>query len=249
MYLNRISQRLLCLATFVAISSVLGCGAGKEKPAASINAENSDTKSSGGPAGGAAVVEPVQLRATAVSQKTPAPERNAVTAAPEVLLKTSLGDIRLRLNAEKAPLAVDNFLANYVDRGFYDHTVFHYVDKGFMIAAGGYTADLQAKKPRAYIKNEADNGLKNLRGTVAMARLPDAADSANSQFLINLVDNPSLDFQSRDSSDKYGYCVFGEVIDGLDVVDRIADVAVADKDQFVKTPASPVTIESARRVR
>lgn len=248
MYLNRFSQRPLCLATLVAISFVLGCGAGKEKPAASINAENSDTKAGGGPSGGSAVVEPVQLRATEVSQKTPAPER-AATAAPEVLLKTSLGDIRLRLNAEKAPLAVDNFLTNYVDRGFYDHTVFHYVDKGFMIAGGGYTADLQAKKPRAYIKNEADNGLKNLRGTVAMARLPDAADSANSQFFINLVDNPSLDFQSRDSSEKYGYCVFGEVVDGLDVVDRIADVAVADKEQFVKTPTSPVAIESARRVR
>lgn len=243
--LNGLSLFSITVFAFLA----LGCGKGGDRPAASISSDGQAADASAANGGTPAVTEPVQVLASDTSPKTPAAQRTRSPVAPEVLLKTTQGDIRIRLNVEKAPVTVDNFLANYLERGFYNQTVFHYVDKGFMIAAGGYTADLQAKHPRAYIKNEADNGLKNVRGAVAMARMPDHADSANSQFFINLVDNPDLDFKDRESASGCGYCVFGEVIEGLEVVDRIAEVAVSDQDQFPKTPKTPVVIESASRVR
>jgi len=168
---------------------------------------------------------------------------------PEVVIKTSLGEIRLQLDAEKAPVTVDNFLANYVNRGFYDDTAVHYVAKDSMVLAGGYTADLEPKETRAYIRSEADNGLKNLRGTIAMVRDPEHIDSATSQFFVNLVDNPSLDHKDTESAENYGYCVFGKVIEGMDVVDRIAGVEVADKGDFPNTPVQPVVIESIQRSR
>jgi peptidyl-prolyl cis-trans isomerase A (cyclophilin A) len=226
---------------------VLGCGSGKERPPASIGTDAAPENGNGEASRSAA--EPVQVLASESSPRTRASARLQSPVAPEVLVKTNLGEIRIRLNAEKAPVTVDNFLANYVERGFYDQTILHYVDKGFMIAGGGYTEDLQAKPTRAYIKSEADNGLKNLRGTVAMARLPEHADSATSQFFINLVDNPVLDFQDSESADKQGYCVFGEVVAGMDVVDQIADAAVVDKDLFPKVPVQPIVVESIRRVR
>jgi cyclophilin family peptidyl-prolyl cis-trans isomerase len=189
--------------------------------------------------------EPVQLLASQASTATPAQE-SAEDLHPEVLIETSKGSIRARLDAEKAPLTVDNFLTNYVERGFYNDTVFHYVDQGFMIAGGGYTADLQAKETRAYIKNESDNGLKNRRGSIAMARHPDHADSATSQFFINLVDNPGLDRKGDESPENAGYCVFGEIVEGMEVVDRIAEVPVADKGEFPNTPEEPVVIKSVK---
>ena len=117
-----------------------------------------------------------------------------------------------------------------------------------MIAAGGFTADLKPKPARACILNEAKNGLQNRRGTIAMARSPDYVDSAASQFFINLVDNPALDHAEDDKPDKFGYCVFGQVVEGMDVVDRIADVQVADKGEFIKTPVQAVVVESIARV-
>jgi len=164
-------------------------------------------------------------------------------------LKTSAGDIRLRLNAEKAPLTVDNFLSNYVVRGFYEGTVIHYVEKGFMLAGGGYTAELQPKATRAFIKSEADNGLQNKRGTIAMVRQPEHADSATSQFFINLADNPGLNHGEAEGTDTAGYCVFGEVVEGMEVVDQIAEVPVGDRGSFPKTPVNPVVIRSAEWLR
>lgn len=230
------------------VPMVSGCGSGGgDPPAASIGGDSTN-------AAGAAsqpkstVTEPVQVRARGASSNTPAQPPQAARD-PEVILKTSLGDIRLRLNAEKAPLTVDNFLSNYLERGFYAGTVFHYVDKGFMVAAGGYTAKLEPKTTRAYVKSEAGNGLKNKRGSIAMARNPDHADSATSQFFVNLADNASLDARGVESPDVGGYCVFGEVVEGMDVIDRIAGVEVADRGQFPKTPVAPVLIQSAEWVR
>jgi len=244
----RRSSLQLTFAISLIVLVVSGCGSGGgDPPAASIGGDS--TKASNAASQSESIVtEPVQVRAGVASSNTPAQPPQAARD-PEVIIKTSLGDIRLRLNAEKAPLTVDNFLSNYVERGFYEGTVFHYVDNGFMVAAGGYTAELEPKATRAYVKNESSNGLKNKRGTIAMARNPDHADSATSQFFINLADNPSLDARGEESPDARGYCVFGEVVEGMDVIDRIAKVEVADRGQFPKTPVAPVLIQAAEWVR
>jgi cyclophilin family peptidyl-prolyl cis-trans isomerase len=225
-----------------------GCGAGdSEPPAASIGSPVEST-SADATEGFQSVPEPVQVLAGGASTETPAQPSKANTH-PEVVISTNHGEIRVELNAEKAPLTTDNFLANYVERDFYSGTVFHYVDQGFMIAGGGYTEDLKPKETRAYLKNEADNGLKNLLGTIAMARQPDLADSATSQFFINLANNPSLDHEDSESAEKAGYCVFGRVVKGMDVVEKIAQVPVSDKGDFLKTPVEPVVINSIELIR
>ena len=159
-----------------------------------------------------------------------------------VILSTSLGDITVELLADKAPISVQNFL-EYVDAGFYDGTVFHRVIAGFMAQCGGFSRDMQQKAPRAPIKNEADNGVKNLRGALAMARTSDV-NSATSQFFINLKDNAFLDHGKRD----FGYAVFARVTQGMDVVDKIAGVPTGSQGNFKDVPVDPVIIESARRV-
>ena len=168
---------------------------------------------------------------------------------PEVVFKTEFGSIKVRLNREKAPQTVDNFLLNYVEVGFYDGTILHTVQPGKLIAGGGYTADFQAKRAGAEILSEADNGLKNLPGTIAMARYPDSIDSATSQFWFNLGNNTSLDYNGAENAQSYGYCVFGRVIKGMDVLERIASVQVVPREKFPNTPAKPVVIESVRRVQ
>jgi cyclophilin family peptidyl-prolyl cis-trans isomerase len=168
---------------------------------------------------------------------------------PLVLVETSLGKITLRLDAERAPLTltVDNFLS-YVDAGHYDRTIIHQVYKGQGIVAGGYGENLLEKPARTPIRNEASNGLKNRRGTIAMVRLPDGIDSATCQFFINVADNPALDYRDRTPAG-YGYCVFGEVVDGMDVVDRINDAAVHDTPDFERTPVEPIAVKSVRRTQ
>ena len=138
--------------------------------------------------------------------------------SPVVLFSTSEGDIKVKLNKEAAPITVDNFLG-YVNEGFYDGVIFHRVIPNFMIQTGGFTPDMKQKTPKAPIKNEANNGLRNTRGTLSMARTSEV-DSATSQFFINVNDNKFLDNGERD----FGYAVFGEVVDGMDVVDKIAAV-------------------------
>jgi len=245
---NRRSFLPMTLVLFSAALTAAGCSSGEGGPPAASISEASTSDARSPSESKSTVTVPVQVRAGEASSDTPA-QPLQTARAPEVILKTSLGNIRLRLNADKAPLTVDNFLSNYVERGFYDGTVFHYVDKGFMIAAGGYTAELEPKETRAYVKNEANNGFKNKRGTIAMARHPDHADSATSQFFVNLNDNAGLDSQRDESSDAAGYCVFGEVVEGMEIIDRIADVEVADRDQFPKTPVAPIVIESAQWLR
>ena len=161
---------------------------------------------------------------------------------PRVLLTTSLGEIELELEAEKAPVSVENFLG-YVDSGFYDGTVFHRVIPGFMIQGGGFGEGLNQKPTKAPIKNEADNGLHNVRGTVAMARTQNI-NSATSQFFINHRDNDFLDHGSRD----FGYAVFAKVVRGMEVVDQIAQVPTGNRAMMQNVPLTPVKIITAKKL-
>ncbi|HEY2930200.1 MAG TPA: peptidylprolyl isomerase [Acidobacteriota bacterium] len=162
-----------------------------------------------------------------------------------VRMETSLGPIVLQLNPDKAPISVKNFLA-YVDSGFYNGTIFHRVIPTFMIQGGGFTPAMVKKTTRPPIKNEAGNGLSNKRGTIAMARTPEV-DSASAQFFINVRDN-SASLDHRDNSpDAYGYAVFGKVISGMDVVDKIKNVATTTKGSYQNVPVRPVTIKSVKR--
>lgn len=160
-----------------------------------------------------------------------------------VKLETSMGDIVVELNDQAAPVTVKNFL-RYVNEGFYDKTIFHRVIHGFMIQGGGLTADMTEKKTHEPIANEAANGLKNLRGAIAMARREDP-DSATSQFFINHVDNERLDYISDTHP---GYAVFGKVIEGMDVVDAIARVDTTTRDGMVDVPVEPIVLKSAKVV-
>jgi peptidyl-prolyl cis-trans isomerase A (cyclophilin A) len=164
------------------------------------------------------------------------------TAASKVLIKTNLGDMTVELYPEKAPKTVENFLA-YASSGFYDGTIFHRVIDNFMIQGGGFTRDLRQKPTRPAITNEAKNGLSNSRGTLAMARTGDP-NSATAQFFINVVDNPRLDYTSDANGATWGYCVFGKVISGADVIDKIKVVPTGAQGPFKSdVPTTPVVIE------
>ena len=175
--------------------------------------------------------------ATAMAQEKAAP-------GVRVLLATSAGNITLQLDAEKAPRSVANFL-EYVKAGHYDGTVFHRVIDGFMIQGGGFTPDMVQKPTKAPIALEARNGLKNERGTIAMARTS-APDSATSQFFINVVDNARLDYPNPDGN---GYAVFGRVVAGMDVVDKIRAVETGTAKGHQNVPTKPVLIRSATIVK
>jgi cyclophilin family peptidyl-prolyl cis-trans isomerase len=167
---------------------------------------------------------------------------------PVVRIETSQGAITLRLDAVRAPGTVQNFL-NYARDGFYDNTLVHYVDPDKTVLAGGYSTDQRLKPARLPIRSEADNELKNVRGTVAMSREIDHMDSATSQFFINLADAPQRDHQG-DSAEQFGYCVFGEVVEGLDVAQRISNSATTKlPGDLSNTPDPPVRIDSVRIVR
>lgn len=161
---------------------------------------------------------------------------------PHVLLTTNLGEIELELDAEKAPISVENFLT-YVDKGLYDGTIFHRVIKDFMIQGGGFNKSFQKVPGYASIKNEADNGLNNQRGTLAMARTMDP-NSATSQFFINLKDNDFLNHGQRD----FGYAVFGKVVRGMEVVDKIGAQPTYNRGIMQDIPREDMVIESAKRL-
>jgi len=165
---------------------------------------------------------------------------------PMVVLSTSMGDIKIELYQDKAPITVKNFL-DYVKAGYYDGTIFHRVIPGFMIQGGGLNPDMQDKREgqKAPIKNESDNGLKNETGTLAMARTS-VPDSATSQFFINVKDNTFLNRES--AQDKVGYAVFGKVVDGMDVVKKIEQVKTSTKGPHQNVPVDTVTIKSAKVV-
>ena len=163
---------------------------------------------------------------------------------PMVEVKTNLGSFTLELYPDKAPITVENFL-NYVDRKFYDGTIFHRVIPTFMIQGGGFTADMMKKATGAPIKNEADNGLSNSLGSIAMARTGEI-HSATCQFFINVKDNKALDHKDT-SSKGYGYTVFGMVTEGMETVEKIKDVKTGTKQQYGDVPVKPVIIKSIRR--
>ncbi len=167
----------------------------------------------------------------------------AAVVAPRVLIRTSVGDITVELEAAKAPKSVENFL-QYVRDKFYDGTVFHRVIDNFMVQGGGFGPDLNQKATRAPIANEADNGLSNLRGTLAMARTNDP-NSATAQFFINVVDNNRLDFVSAENGFTWGYAVFGKVVSGMEVVDQIKATPTGAGGPFPRdVPVTPIVINS-----
>jgi len=231
----------------------LGCGADSPTaPSASINGEASPTESEGKvkpevgspPANlfartpGTAAYDPDKFQPFRDNE----PSRNRGNLHPIVVLQTNMGDIKIRLNREKAPVTAANFLDNYVDRGFYENIIFHFVEDGFMMASGGFTEDFTAKPPRTPIANESHNGLKNVRGSVAMIRDPQYDKSATSQFFINLSDNTDFDYVDPNNT---GYCVFGEVLEeSMPVVQRIAKSPVGETG----APVEPVVITSVKRL-
>lgn len=183
---------------------------------------------------------------SAPAAAAPAAEPAATTAAagPRVALRTSSGDIVIELDPVRAPVSSENFL-QYVRDGHYNGTIFHRVIDNFMVQGGGFTADLQQKPTRAPIKNEANNAVSNMRGTVAMARTNDP-NSGAAQFFINVVDNPRLDFVSEQNGFTWGYAVFGKVVEGMDVVDKIRAVETGPQGPFARdVPKQTITIERA----
>jgi cyclophilin family peptidyl-prolyl cis-trans isomerase len=225
-YLKTISLALV----LAAIPVLIGCGqkSSDNQTAASINGQdNSAAKSK-------------------TSNPTQSDDNLKFT---KVIIDTSLGAITVRLDKIKAPLTVENFL-EYAESGSYNHTIFHQVYKGQAVLAGGYTANMTEIRHGLPVSNEAHNGLKNLRGTIAMLRRTDEINSAESQFFINLVDNPELDHRDR-TPEGYGYCVFGEVISvsDMNVVEQIANVPVKDTELIDQTPEQPVIVKSIRQVK
>lgn len=226
----------LALLSLAVACWLTGCG-GSPEPAAVTEA------TTGQPDSPAESSSP----AAAKPAKSNAPPPKPVD--PIVVLHTSAGDIKLKLFAEKAPQTVDNFLNNYARRGFYDETIFHHIEPGMMLIGGGFTADLQPKETRAAIYNESRNGLANRKGTIAMIHDPAVAHSATSQFFVNLVDNPAFDFQAGEEEDALGYCVFGEVVEGMDIVEQIAATPTAAQGEFPAVPTRTVMIERVEQVR
>lgn len=220
---------------------------------------------------GEANSEPTQVAAIRGSSDTavknapafPAAKGNASSPAsdpehPVVEIQTNLGNIVIELDKTQAKLTVENFL-RYVESGHYDQTIFHQVLKDYVIMGGAYTADLVEKRTHPPIRNEAQKcALRNVAGTIAMVRRPDAQDTATCQFFINVADNPNLDYRGP-SPEEYGYCPFGKVISGMDVVRKIAAVEVTDKvvqvpgqaekAEFERVPKQPVIIQSVRLIR
>jgi cyclophilin family peptidyl-prolyl cis-trans isomerase len=213
-------QTFACFA-LILCASLLGCGGDAATPAA--NSSNGTPRASSPPP------KPINSK------------------HPLVRIETNLGAIALKLDRVNAPGTVTNFL-NYATEGFYDNTIVHYVAPNKMIVAGGYTADLQPKPARTPIRNEAHNGLKNVRGTIAMTRDPAGIDSATSQFFINLEDAPQRDHHGE-TADQYGYCVFGQVTEGLEIADKISESPAASRGgDLEQTPDPPVVVKSIRVV-
>jgi peptidyl-prolyl cis-trans isomerase A (cyclophilin A) len=179
----------------------------------------------------------IALSGAALAAK-PAPE--PVSATPQISIKTSMGEIVVELDHEKAPKTVDNFL-QYVKSGFYKGTIFHRVIDGFMIQGGGFDEKLKQKQTKPPIRNESQNGLPNVQYSIAMARTGDP-NSATSQFFINVADNEVLNYPGRDG---FGYTVFGKVVQGQEVVDKIKGVLVDDKGMFQNIPVTPIVVTSA----
>lgn len=246
--MGRISKFVVAWLAMGLLMAAAGCGSSNEPGSASADAGSAGA---GSEDAGRQSPEPSAAAPTGAlpDETTPEPVR------PVVVLQTSMGEITVELDDEKAPATVENFL-KYAESGFYDQTIYHQVFRGAVILGGMFTADLTQKQAGPVVTNEAHNGLKNVRGTIAMAREYDRIDSATSGFFINVQDNPNYDHkpEARDNYDRpedYGYCVFGKVIQGMEVVDQIANVEVHDTAEFERIPVQvrTVLIESVRRTR
>jgi cyclophilin family peptidyl-prolyl cis-trans isomerase len=223
---------LSCLAAIV-MASFAGCGNKGETPQATASINGSDNSS----------VKPDEASSGVKTGKLGQPRPQ-----PVVAFDTSLGTFTIQLDEEKADLTVKNFLS-YVNDKFYDRTVIHQVFKGQCILGGAFSTDLVEKSAHPPVFNEAENGLKNLRGTISMVRQFDIIDSATSQFFLNVADNPVLDHKDR-TPEGYGYCVFGKVISGMDVIDKIAILPVEDQPpKFERKPVQNVVINTVRRIQ
>jgi cyclophilin family peptidyl-prolyl cis-trans isomerase len=229
-------QRPILCSSLLTLLALVGCGKSSADKAAETPADAAQRQT-------ADATATIPATADKPAPSLPKP------IDPMVVLHTSQGDVTIKLYQEKAPRTVENFLRGYAERGFYEQTIFHHVEPGQMIIAGGYTADLQRKPPRAPIYNESKNGLSNRRGTIAMIRDADSPHSATSEFFINLSDNPDFDFKATDEDDVPGYCVFGEVVQGMDIIDRIAQLPTASLGDFAKVPSPPVTIARVERLQ
>ena len=218
----------------------LGCGSSPE-PESKVEEPEPAAESAPPPAEAEPEAKPVEIAKLEVPE--PEPPKPIVKEKPVVVMETSRGTIKIELEDERAPGTVANFL-QYVDDKFYDGTIFHRVMPNFMIQGGGFGPDMNEKPTRETIKNEATNGLANLRGTIAMARRPDP-HSATAQFFINHKTNQALD--KDNSRDGWGYCVFGKVTEGMDIVDAIAQVPTGNKGSHGNVPIATVTIETVRR--
>jgi cyclophilin family peptidyl-prolyl cis-trans isomerase len=215
----------------LAVAVLPGCGSDSTAPQASAQDAATDTNKTG--SSGATLKAPKR------------PESDPLH--PRVTIETTQGAITLELDAEHSPGTVYNFI-NYVNSSHYDNTLFHYVDPGKMILGGSFTPSNERKPEGAPIRNEAHNGLKNTRGTISMSRHFEAIDSATCQFFINVSDNLDLDHKA-DTADEYGYCVFGKVVRGMDVVDKIAGAPVHDAGELVSTPQQQVVIQQVKTLR
>lgn len=215
-----------------------GCG-GAEEPSESGSDESAATSDSTDPAESA---EETSMPDSTADENGGAAEADLDPAGPVVAMRTSLGDLRIELFPDEAPETAANFL-EYVEDGFYDGTIFHRVVRGFVIQGGGFTAEMEEKETRPPIGNEATNGLRNRRGTLAMARTGDP-HSASSQFFVNTKDNAMLDHTGQDRRG-WGYAVFGRVLSGMETVDRIEASPVVSRDGHNDVPDTPVVIESA----
>lgn len=235
MHVARLALIGLALITLAVACWLTGCGSQTETPSVEAGAEPE------------AASQVVGASSVAAPAKPPKPAPKAVD--PIVALHTSAGIVKIQLFSEKSPQTVDNFLRNYAERGFYEQTIFHHLEPGMMLIGGGFTADLQPKETRAAIYNESRNGLSNKKGTVAMIHDPDAAHSATSQFFVNLADNPDFDFRSEGEIDTFGYCVFGQVVEGMEIVEQIAQMPTGAQGEFPAVPAEMVRIERVERLR
>lgn len=251
----RVLARALRCALLGALLPACGLWIGCGSRSASVPKAAAETDARSASAASDAGITPVS--------STSQPASPAAAPNPIVVLHSSLGDIKLRLFADTAPRTVDNFLHGYAERGYYDQTIFHHVEPGQMLIAGGYTSELERKPPRAPIYNESRNSPSNRRGTIAMVRDPESPHSATADFFFNLGDNEALDYrpgsvdqqpgaadqQPGGDDEQLGYCVFGEVIEGQDVVDRIAQLDTTAKADFPKVPTPTPTILSIERLR
>lgn len=249
------SRRICFVAITLALVSLLclsGCG-GKEAATSPGGADGAtpEVTAASASTGATASNASTAHSSTINYENQPSIYGNSETAPivnPVVVLHTSAGDIQIELLMEQAPQTVGNFLDNYARQGAYENTIFHYVDPKGFILGGGYTADLTLKPTRGGINNESSNGVSHERGTVAMSREPNDPHSGTCQFFINVVDNTGLDYQGK-APDQRGYCVFGRVTHGMEIVDQIAAAAVEPKEGFDNLPAEAIVIQSVEEVK